>query len=129
MLYLNYRDREFWGRFDDLHGVELKTYADGSLRQFRWRTDPKGKWHRELERERSLSANDLADLRELLEDLDAWNWSEEDSMPVTDGSDWLLRVRDGGRRLSIKGPGAPPDSLGRLLTRLDDLLQSRPSRT
>jgi hypothetical protein len=108
-----YRFKQGWGRFDDLKGFELRTYADGSIAEHLLGTDQAGRWRRRsCEWTRQFTDADWESVFAILRRHDAWTEPERDwPEPYMDGGHWTVSIRCDDQKLRARGAQPGPEWL------------------
>ena len=121
--FLRYRITSCWGLIEDTNDVEVRSYADGSLRTFRYIHSLDASPQRVLEKQRCPHEHDWAAFYDTLSELAVWDWESDAIEPICDFPSWSLRIELGERVLRVEGAGKPPnfDEFEAAVERLEDL--------
>ncbi len=99
--YLRYRRREHWGPIDELADDEYRSYADGSIRRFRYTCNQAGKKTKEFVGSRTPLNADWVAFFAVIDRCNAWRWTSDDIQPVPDAASWSLRIKRGKQELRV----------------------------
>jgi len=120
--FLRYRITSCWGLIEDTNDVEVRSYADGSIRRFRYVHKGDFRPERVLEAKRTPSEYEWTAFFDALSELGVWGWDTASIEPADDYASWSLRIEHGERVLRVEGAGPAPNSgkFDAAIARLED---------
>lgn len=120
--FLRYRITSCWGLIEDTNDVEVRSYADGSVRIFRYIHSIDASPQRVLEKQRFPSEHEWTAFFDALSELGVWGWDAASIEPADDYASWSLRIEQGERVLRVEGAGPAPnsDKFEAAIARLED---------